>query len=131
MHHSYKSKPFKCHSEIYHKTVKQRNRATYLQNIIPPQKDLQFHSLGFHSWHSVYKNSFYPLFSLQQKWSPCWIAAVSAPTHPMRPSPPINHSLPCTQTHINAHAGAHMHRHTGSLITLICIHPQDGTCTVC
>jgi hypothetical protein len=93
---------------------------------------LQFHSLDFHSWHSVHKNNFYPLFSLQQKRSPCWIAAQSVPTHPMRPSPPINHSLPCIQyTHTKAHAGAHMHRHTGSLITLIFIHPQDGTCTVC
>jgi hypothetical protein len=36
-----------------------------------------------------------------------------------------------TYTHTNAYAGTHMHRHTGSLITLIFIHPEDGTCTVC
>lgn len=130
MYHNYKNKPFKCHSEIYHKRVKQRNKATYLQNTNPPQKGLQFHSLGLHSQHSVYKNSLYPLFSLQKKRPPCWIAAQSAPTHPMRPSPPINHSLPCIHTHIQMHMWAHTCRHTGSLITLIFIHPQDGTCTV-
>ena len=98
------------------KTKKQGHiSAEYNSAPQPQKKGMQFHSLRFHSWHSVYKNSFCPLFSLQQKRSPCWIAAQSAPTHPMRPSPPNNHSLPCIHTHIYKCTCRHTHAQTNRL----------------